>query len=258
MSRFLDFFNKFEVSPFATVFIFFTLLTNSYKLFFVYFLITFIHELGHIVVAILFKLKINKITLMAIGFNAQIDDLDYTSSLKEFFVVIAGPLTYFISSFLLRYLYSIDFISYNAYVQSNIINKYNLIFNFLPIIPLDGGRILKIIIDNFFVSKKSLYIVAVLSNIFTIVFIYKTILTPQWLVYIFLVFTNIFFFITINKKWKLFLLKRLIIDNKNKIKIHNKKDIYRNKNNFIVRGKEILSEKVAIMDFISNKNEQTS
>ena len=250
MNKFLNFFNKFEVSPFATIFILLTLLTNSYKLFFVFFLITFIHELGHVFVATLLNIKVNKIKLFAVGFNAEIEDLDYTNSIKEFLVVIAGPLTYFISVWLLNYLYKIDFISYNAYIQAHQVNKYDLIFNLLPLIPLDGGRILKIIIDNFFTSKKSMIITVILSNIFLFIFMFYTINTPQWLMYIFLFITNISYLLSINKKWRLFLINRLMIENKFKEKIHSKKDIYRNKNNYIIRNNYMLNEKQAIIDII--------
>lgn len=250
MNKFLNFFNKFEVSPFATIFIFLTLLTNSYKLFFIYFLITFIHELGHVIIAKVLKLKIGKIKLLAIGFNAEIENLDYTTSVKELMVVLAGPLTYFISLWLLKYLYKIDFISYNAYIQSMQVNKYTLFFNLLPLIPLDGGRILKIIIDNFLTSKRSIMVTVILSNIFLIAFMCYTIRTPQWLMYIFLILTNITCILTINKKWKLFLINRLIIKNNLKIKIHSHKDIFRNKNNYILKDDLILNEREAILNII--------
>lgn len=253
MNKFLNVFNKFEVSPFATIFITLTLLTNSYKLFFIYFIITFIHELGHTLAAILLKLKIKKIKLLAIGFNAEIEDIDYTTSLKEFIVVIAGPLTYFISLYLLKYLYSVDFISYNAYNQSLLVNKYNLFFNLLPIIPLDGSRILKILIDNFFVSKKSIYLTIIISNIFLIGFINYTINSPQWLMYVFLIMTSIAYILTIKKRWKVFLINRLTRKNNSKEKIHNKRDIYRNKNNYIIIRSEIYNEKDAIIMFLKNE-----
>lgn len=251
MNKLLDFFNKFEVSPFATLFLIATLMSNSYKLFFIYFFITFIHELGHIIVAILLGLNINKIKLLAIGFNAEIDNLDYTSSIKEFLISIAGPLTYFLASYFLLCFYKLDYISYNAYIQAKTINKYNLFFNILPIIPLDGGRILKIIIDNFLTSKKSLYLTSIFSIAFTIIFIYITIESPQFMIYIFLILTNINFALSINKRWKRFLVNRLFIENTYKIKIHSKKDLYRTKNNFLIRKKKLLNEKKAILNIIS-------
>ena len=250
MNKFLNLFNKFEISPIATVFIILTLLTNTYKLFFIFFLITFIHELGHVIAAMILKLKVKKIKLMAVGFNAEIEDLDYTNSLKEFIVVVAGPLTYFVTIFLLNYLYKIDFISYNAYTQALQVNKYDLFFNLLPLIPLDGGRIIKIIIDNFFTSKKSMIITIVLSNIFLILFMCYTINTPQWLLYVFLIITNISYILTINKKWKLFLLKRLFLNNKYKEKIHNYNDIYRNRNNYVIKDHYLLNEKQLIINII--------
>lgn len=252
MNKFCNFLIKFEVSPFATIFLSLTLISNSYKLFFIYFFITFIHELGHVIVAMLLKFKIGTIKLLAIGFNAEIDGLDNSTSLKEFLVVIAGPLTYFISLPLLNYLYKIDFISYNAYIQALQVNKYNLFFNLLPLIPLDGGRILKIIIDSFLTSKKSMIISAVLSNIFIIVFMAKTINSPQWLVYIFLILTNVTYFLSINKKWKIFLINRLMINNKYKDKIHRYNDIYRNKNNYLIKNNNVLNEKDAIIQILKN------
>lgn len=252
MNKFYNFLNKLEVSPFATIFIALTLISNSYKLFFIYFFITFIHELGHVLMAKLLKFKIGTIKLLAIGFNAEIEDLDNSSSIKEFLVTIAGPLTYFISYYLLGYLYKVDFISYNAYVQALQVNKYNLFFNLLPLIPLDGGRILKIIIDNFFTCKKSMIVSIIFSNIFIVIFIANTINSPQWLVYIFLILTNITYLLTINKKWKLFLIKRLMIDNKYKDKIHKNNDIYRNKNNYLIKNNNILNEKRAIIQILKN------
>ena len=202
----------------------------------------------------LMKLKIKKIKLLAVGFNAEIEDLDYTSSIKEFLVVIAGPLTYFISLYLLEYLYKVDFISYNAYTQALLVNRYDLIFNLLPLLPLDGGRILKIIIDNFFTSKKSMMITVLLSNIFLIIFMCYTINTPQWLMYTFLIITNITYILTINKKWKLFLVNRLIRKNNYKMKLHSHHDIYRNKNNYIIMNNCLLDEKEAIVNIIKSNN----
>ena len=201
----------------------------------------------------LLGLNINKIKLLAIGFNAEIDGIDYTSSVKEFLIAIAGPLTYFISLYLLKYMYKIDFISYNAYTQALIVNKYTLLFNLLPILPLDGGRILKIIIDNFLTSKKSMIFTVILSNIFIIFFIYYTRFTPQWLMYIFLVFTNVMYVLNINKTWKLFLINRLTFINRYKKKLHHEKDIYRNKDNYIIMNNEIYNEKQAVMKLIQDK-----
>lgn len=197
-------------------------------------------------------LKINKIKLLAIGFNAEIDNLDYTSSIKEFFIVIAGPLTYFLSLLILKYLYNIDFLSHNAYIQAQTVNEYTLVFNLLPILPLDGGRLFKILIDNFLTCKKSMILTVIFSNAFMILFMYYTRYTPQWLMYIFLLITNIMYILNINKNWKLFLIDRLTFINKYKKRIHYRHDIYRNRDNYVIMENRIYTEKEAVMKFIKD------
>jgi stage IV sporulation protein FB len=215
---------------------------------------TLIHEMGHVIMAIIFKLKVNKIKLLAIGFTAEIDGLDDISSFKDFMITIAGPLTYFITLYLLNIALKHDLISLNAYNQALIVNKYDLFFNLLPIIPLDGGRILKLIMDNFFVSKKASLVASVISALFTILFIIYTYNTsPQYLVYVFLIISNVLFALQINKKWKRFLMNRLIHNNNYKDKLHAKNDLYRNRNNYILKNKKIINEKEAIM-YIMNEN----
>lgn len=57
------------------------------------------------------KVEVKSIKLLPIGFSTKIKDLDYLDTFKELLIVIAGPLTYFISFVLLHVLYRLDFIS---------------------------------------------------------------------------------------------------------------------------------------------------
>ena len=92
-----------------------------------------IHELGHIIVGIILKMKLEKIEIMPFGlrasFAANFEDRNF--KIKEIFVTLAGPLT----SLALAVLCTTQ-----EFIYSNILI---LFFNLIPIYPLDGGRILK-------------------------------------------------------------------------------------------------------------------
>ena len=78
------------------------------------------------------------------------------------------------------------------------------------------------------------------------------------MIYIFLIFANCINVFTINRRWKRFLITRLVRGNNYKIKLHKKDDIYRNKNNFIIKNKEIISEKEKIMELLKTPNKHNA
>ena len=100
------------------------------------------HELGHIFFAILFRWKIEKVIIFPFGgltvFNQKIN-----SSLKEeFFIAIAGPI-FQILFFILINDQNILFKHYHTLI---------LLFNLLPVYPLDGSKILNIIYKSHIVN----------------------------------------------------------------------------------------------------------
>ena len=90
-----------------------------------------IHEMGHIIVGLMLKIKPEKIEIMPFGLRASFNgDYDYPK-MKEIFITLAGPLT----SLALAILCTTEVAFYS--------NLIILIFNLMPIYPLDGGRIIK-------------------------------------------------------------------------------------------------------------------
>ena len=149
MKKLLQLF-RFEVGISFIPFLIVILLAGQYKLFFTYFLITLIHELGHVIMSIIFKVRVNRIKLSIFGFNADIDSIDYLAIYKQILIIIAGPLTYFISNILIKELYLNNVISLVMYNKALASNLYILIFNLLPIFPLDGGRLIRILFDKIY------------------------------------------------------------------------------------------------------------
>ena len=98
-------------------------------------------------------MKPEKIEIMPFGlsasFYANYEKQDY--KIKEIFVALAGPLTSLALIFFSQYVK----LPYITIEEAGYANLLILIFNMLPIYPLDGGRIVKGILHIKFGSIKS-------------------------------------------------------------------------------------------------------
>lgn len=107
-----------------------------------------LHELGHSVVALRYKIPVKSITLFIFGGLAQIG-AEPPSAAAEFWIAIAGPLVSFglAAVFaLLRPLVAafaplLALAEYLAYINGTL-----ALFNLLPGFPLDGGRVFRAIV----------------------------------------------------------------------------------------------------------------
>lgn len=114
----------------------------------VFFVSVLLHELGHSVVALRYKVPVRSITLFMFGGVAQIGG-EPPSAVAEFFIAIAGPL---VSLALGVFFYAVQplvggvepllgLAKYLAYI-----NLALAVFNLIPGFPLDGGRVFRAIV----------------------------------------------------------------------------------------------------------------
>ena len=107
-----------------------------------------LHELGHSVVALRYKIPVRSITLFLFGGVAQIG-AEPPSAIAEFFIAIAGPL---VSLALAVLFYAVQplvagaepllgLAKYLAYINFALV-----LFNLIPGYPLDGGRVFRAIV----------------------------------------------------------------------------------------------------------------
>lgn len=104
-----------------------------------------LHELGHSLVALHYKLPVRSITLFIFGGVAQLDH-EVEHAKEEFFIAIAGPLTSALigaAAFGAMQLSSTQPLLAWGVKQVMQINLAIAVFNLLPGFPLDGGRILR-------------------------------------------------------------------------------------------------------------------
>lgn len=147
------------------IFIFFILfyLTKQIKLYATIMVLCIIHELGHVLMGLVLGLKIEKIEIMPMGlsvsFKLNIEDFNKkiqkgsVLQLKKIAIAIAGPLTNLIMLLIiLNTNINLKIVSNEILAYANILI---MLFNLLPIYPLDGGRIFKELIQIFEGSIKA-------------------------------------------------------------------------------------------------------
>ena len=114
-----------------------------------------LHELGHSLVGKAFGCRIRSITLMLIGGAAAFEELP-RKPWQEMLVALAGPLVS-----LLLGVAGLFFFARPWHLPAEIVLFYafgwgNLAlcaFNLLPAFPMDGGRILRAVLQQFFMSR---------------------------------------------------------------------------------------------------------
>ncbi|HYE81257.1 MAG TPA: M50 family metallopeptidase [Clostridia bacterium] len=96
-----------------------------------------LHEFGHVLAAKKLKLEVYEVELLPYGGVARMEELSKFGGIAEAVVSAAGPLTSLILALLSSFLRDFSGLFESAF-------RYNLIlclFNLLPVIPLDGGKI---------------------------------------------------------------------------------------------------------------------
>lgn len=181
------------------------------------FLITIlIHECGHMIFAKIIGFKFDKIILYPFGgITIYNEDLNVNSN-KELFVLLGGIIFQLLFFILLVILYNNLYITEHTF---KIIKKINIIlvsFNFMPVIPLDGGKLTNIILDKLFSYRLSNIISIIISIVFICLFILKNKTIFGIILTLFLIKSIIIEITNLKYKYNKFLLERYI--NKYKFK----------------------------------------
>ncbi|MEG1630549.1 MAG: site-2 protease family protein [Erysipelotrichaceae bacterium] len=133
---------KFKISYLWFPFLWLGYLSHSLFIIFIIFIMLMFHELAHLLVARYFNYKISNIILYPFGIGAQIESIGWGNVYHELLILISGPTMHLIYPFCFLLCKQTNIISPNFYNYLIHLNFSILIFNLLPIYPLDGGRIL--------------------------------------------------------------------------------------------------------------------
>lgn len=123
--------------------------------------IVIMHELGHAFAAAFFSWRIKRISLLPFGGVAEVDEHGNRPLKEEALVTLAGPLQHVWMiglAFMLNQFSLIPEHFYTIFVEFNIMV---LLFNLLPIWPLDGGKLIYL-----WRSQKESFPIAHLKTVF--------------------------------------------------------------------------------------------
>lgn len=155
---------KFSVSIFTLILFFVSYYFGFLNLLVISYAITALHEAAHIFVAKRLGININKIEVLPFGITMKLDRECVLNPDDEIKIALAGPLCNIISVFILCKT-ECDF----KYAIS--VSAVMGIFNLLPVLPLDGGRVLRAVLVKKFGYIKASKIILTLSRTVALIII---------------------------------------------------------------------------------------
>lgn len=193
--------------------------------------------MGHFIIGKLLHLKVKEIKLFMFGGVTTLDEDLNLNIYKEILLLIMGPITQILFVALLFILYRLEFISTLAYTKFYSINMLLLKFNLLPILPLDGGKLINNLLD-LIVSYDLSHTISIIISFISLPLLFT--FDNKLLIIILFTFLllNLLNEISIHKyRLELLLLERKYkkFNFKKTIKINNTKNIMRNKNYVIIK-----------------------
>lgn len=172
-------------------------------LFFLFLMLT-IHEGAHMLVAKLFGYPIEGVIIYPFGLCARMKYLGMGSVGKELLIIMAGPAMHFLFPYLFDLLVHMSIISQAYMDYLCMLNRSILVFNLLPVYPLDGGRIVQSLYHLVFryTTAQRLTLITGGMNLF-LLWWYRILTTPSAML------VMLFLFLQIIMAWKQIGIERL-------------------------------------------------
>ena len=204
--------SKIKINNYTYLFLLICCLCGFIKNITIIFSICIFHELGHIFFIKLFKYKVVSIELLPFGGFTTIDK-HINSSINKDIIISIGGILFQLLIFLIVFIFKNNF----NIITYNLIIKYNyilMIFNLIPIIPLDGNNILHLLLEKVFSYELSYKINTYISIIILIIFciinyVYKL---DNYFIISFLIFKLLIYIKNYKYLKNRFLLERIMFD----------------------------------------------
>ncbi|MCI6002367.1 MAG: hypothetical protein MRZ37_04430 [Tenericutes bacterium] len=233
------------------------ILTGYFKVLLILTSIILFHEFGHTSIMLLFKNKIEKIIIYPFGGIIKTNTLENEKLTKSFLISIFGFIFQVLYYLLIIFLYKNNMIKESTFDIYKMYNINMFIFNILPIIPLDGSKILNIFLNKFFCYKKSCYL-SVYISLITLIIILLNLnrFNYSYIILITLLLKNIYlYYKNIGYYFNKFLLERYLYKLKyNKLLLVNNEDYFKKEYTHIIENKGKLIKESTFLSNLFDKN----
>jgi stage IV sporulation protein FB len=147
LNKAIELLRKIHIHPLLWVIIALAVATAHFIELMMVLLIIFVHEMGHGAAASFFSWRIKKIALLPFGGVAEMDEHGNRPLKEELIVVLAGPLQHVWMMALSYLLFAAGLVPEKWHMLFIEYNMMVLLFNLIPIWPLDGGKLLFILLS---------------------------------------------------------------------------------------------------------------
>jgi len=223
-------------------------LTGYYLNLIVFTSLILIHEMGHYLMARINHFHVKKIIIYPYGGMTKIEDMINRDICEELLIATSGVIVQYLFYLIMGYCYYKGLIRGYTYNLYTLYSNQMIFFNLLPIYPLDGSKILNLILDKYLPYNWSNLLTTVISILMIVIIIISSIYQHSYsnIMIMGLLFTYLWKFYQKRKYlYQRFLLERYLYNIEYpKIKII--KDIrrmYKNRSHFILRNNHYQKEK---------------
>lgn len=224
------------------------ILTGYFSNIIIFTSIIIIHELGHYLMALYYNYKVDKITIYPYGGITKFSTLINTSINKDLMISISGLIMQSIYYIIITILYT------NGYIREYIYNSFTLyhnsiiFFNILPIIPLDGSKIINLILSKYIHYKLANKLTIAISLITIIILLVSRVFEYNYsfIIILGLLMKNIYTsYQNIEYTYNKFILERYLynIEYKKKKIVKDKDHMYKNKTHYFNINQKLIKEK---------------
>ena len=181
---------RFEIDRKILIVIIIFAIMKKIDIYFIYLISIIFHELMHYIFSRIIKADVNYIRLGIFGMSMDVAFIGKTNFIKKIIFYLAGPCFNFFVAFLFR----------NVNIKVAYLNFAIGIFNFLLIVPLDGGNIILVVLKRFFGVHLGYMISLVFSKCFLFIlsFVYAVMLIQ---------IKNIYLLLLIVYMWRLYFIE---------------------------------------------------
>lgn len=212
MNKVLQLLRLIEIHPLFWVVIALSIMTAHFFEICILFGIIFIHEMGHAAAAAFFSWRIKRIMLLPFGGVAEVDEYGNRPLREEVVVVAAGPLQHVWMVGLAYGLLQFQLIPGDFFQLFFSYNLMIFLFNLLPVWPLDGGKLVFLLLSLKQPFSDAHRLTLIFSTVSLFLFSFMILLTAPWHINVWIIVGFLLFSLYYEWKQRRYVFMRFLLE----------------------------------------------